>query len=475
MREVMKKKVELPLSTKLFLTITALFLTLVLVFVFFQYSREGQYKAELLNTKLQGYNKDMRDYLSSGDTAEFIKFEQRLLRKGIRTTLMDYSGNVSFDNEASDSILAVNHAGRKEVQDAILHGIGYDIKRESATLGGKWFYSATAYPESDLIVRTAHPYDLSLAEMLSSNKAYLWIGLGLCIFMILIYYMYLDKLRKNIRMLRDFAHMAEEGTEFENAEMEFADDELGVISRNIVSLYAKLQNSEDDKTRLKRQLTQNIAHELKTPVSSISGYIETILDTPDMPDGTRTDFLERCFSQCNRLTHLINDITLLSKIDEASNSFATEDIDLHDVVERINREVALDLKEKDMKLLNLLEPETLVYGNPTLIYSIFRNLTDNAIAYAGLHTSITVQSVKHSRKLLWLRFSDNGAGVPPETLPHLFERFYRVDKGRSRRLGGTGLGLAIVKNAVLIHGGQISVSIARTGGLEFDFSLTKPI
>ena len=131
------------------------------------------------------------------------------------------------------------------------------------------------------------------------------------------------------------------------------------------------------------------------------------------------------------------------------------------------------MEAKKMKFLILIAPGTTVHGNQQLIYSIFRNLTDNAIAYAGEGTTITVQCLKEEKNKLWFSFSDNGAGVPPEHLTHLFERFYRVDKGRSRKLGGTGLGLAIVKNAVLLHGGTINVQIAHSGGLDFHFSLNK--
>lgn len=110
-----------------------------------------------------------------------------------------------------------------------------------------------------------------------------------------------------------------------------------------------------------------------------------------------------------------------------------------------------------------------------MLYSVFRNLTDNAIAYAGQNATITVQYLDEDSDHYYFSFSDNGVGVPPEHIPHLFERFYRVDKGRSRKLGGTGLGLAIVKNAVILNGGKISVKIAKSGGLEFNFSLKKAV
>ena len=111
-------------------------------------------------------------------------------------------------------------------------------------------------------------------------------------------------------------------------------------------------------------------------------------------------------------------------------------------------------------------------GNKSLLYSVFRNLTDNAIAYAGNGTTITLDAVENNKD--WsFAFYDNGIGVANEHLSRIFERFYRVDKGRSRKLGGTGLGLAIVKNAVMIHGGTIQAKNLPTGGLRFDFNIKK--
>ena len=123
-------------------------------------------------------------------------------------------------------------------------------------------------------------------------------------------------------------------------------------------------------------------------------------------------------------------------------------------------------------IIGVMVESHLVEGNQSLLYSVFRNLTDNAIAYAGEGTTITL-SAKDEDRFWHFTFSDNGIGVPAEHLPRLFERFYRVDKGRSRKMGGTGLGLAIVKNAVLLHGGTISVRNVPTGGLQFDFTLKK--
>ncbi|MDY3268471.1 MAG: ATP-binding protein [Phocaeicola sp.] len=230
---------------------------------------------------------------------------------------------------------------------------------------------------------------------------------------------------------------------------------------------------EEEQARLKRQLTQNIAHELKTPVSSIQGYLETILSNPNIsPENTKV-FLERSYAQSNRLTTLLRDISVLTRMDEAPDMVERENVDLSKIVNNIINEVALSLEEKDIRVINLIPDKLIVNGNHSLLYSIFRNLTDNAIAYAGTGIQITINCFREDENFYYFSFSDTGIGVAEEHLNRLFERFYRVDKGRSRKMGGTGLGLAIVKNAVVFHGGTIFAKNAPNGGLEFVFTLQK--
>lgn len=232
---------------------------------------------------------------------------------------------------------------------------------------------------------------------------------------------------------------------------------------------------EEEQARLKRQLTQNIAHELKTPVSSIQGYLETIISNPNIPQENVRVFLERSYAQSNRLTFLLRDISVLTRMDEAPELVEKEQVNLSKIVENILNEVALGLEEKHITVVNKFPSEVILTGSSSLLYSIFRNLTDNAIAYAGNDIQITINCFREDEKFYYFSFSDTGVGVPEEHLNRLFERFYRVDKGRSRKLGGTGLGLAIVKNAVLFHGGTIFAKNMPKGGLEFVFTLKKDI
>lgn len=232
---------------------------------------------------------------------------------------------------------------------------------------------------------------------------------------------------------------------------------------------------EEEQARLKRQLTQNIAHELKTPVSSIQGYLETIVNNPNLSRERIDAFLERSYAQSNRLTHLLRDISVLTRMEEAPYMAESETVNLFQMMQNILNEVTLQLEEKQIVTQNLLPNDLSIQGNASLLYSIFRNLTDNAIAYAGTDISITIRCFRQDEQFYYFSFADTGVGVAAEHLSRLFERFYRVDKGRSRKLGGTGLGLAIVKNAVLLHGGSIFAKNNPKGGLEFIFTLRKDI
>ena len=200
------------------------------------------------------------------------------------------------------------------------------------------------------------------------------------------------------------------------------------------------------------------------------GYTDTILDNPDIADETKQQFIQRTNTQAKRLTALLQDISTLNRMDYAPEVLTKERLDVSQIVADIAEETALAFAKIRMTLRNCLPQSIIVHGNASLIYSIFRNLIDNALNYAGEGTTVDI-SARAMNGHWTFSFSDNGIGISPEHLPRIFERFYRVAKGRSRQMGGTGLGLAIVKNAVLLHGGQITARNAADGGLLFDFSL----
>ena len=223
------------------------------------------------------------------------------------------------------------------------------------------------------------------------------------------------------------------------------------------------------------ELTQNISHELKTPVASILGSLETILLHPDMKPEEQHEFLERAYQQAGRLSNLVEDIAMLNKLELKDQLYDRLEVELSSVVKNVVEDVASRVKELNATITYDVPAHIIISGNYTLLYSIFRNIVDNSLTHVGKGVHITIKCTSQAPSYIYFSIYDNGPGVPSETLPHLFERFYRVDKGRSRKLGGTGLGLSIVKHAVQFHGGTITALNRPNGGLEFQFSLARHI
>jgi signal transduction histidine kinase len=402
-------------------------------FGFYQYRREKAYKSELLDVRLQGCNNNLYAMLSLqpdslwGVTVERIRADYDLPE--LRITVITRQGKVIYDTADSAPDSLDNHLSRPEVKAALAAGKGYNL-RHSATTDKTYFYSATAYPQ--LIIRSAAPYTLSLVHYLAADKGYLWFIIIASLILVFVLY-------------KTTNYMG------------------GVI----------MTLEQEEQGRQRRELTQNIAHELKTPVSSIQGYLETILSNPDIPPEKQLTFLERCLAQSTRLTRLLHDISALTRMDEAPETTEITEVNVSRMVGDIVKEVSLELEERHITVVDTLRPNILIRGDHSLLYSIFRNLLDNAIAYAGTNIRVHIRCTYEDDTYCHFCFLDTGVGVEPKHLDRLFERFYRVDKGRSRKMGGTGLGLAIVKNAVLLHGGTITVTNREEGGLEFLFSLRK--
>ena len=489
---------------KLSFRVLAVFLVFAVSFIVFQQTREKQFKVSTLTLKLANYNELLAEDLelssSSGILMEdsvrsqggnqrkdsvrivdsvrvaeekleaFIKEHES---KDLRVTLVRPDGRVVFDNMSRDYRHFANHAKRAEIAEALKTGQGSSVERQSKTLKHDYFYVASYFPKSQLIIRTALPYNDDLAKSLQTDQHYIWFAIAAIIILTIVLYRFTNRLGKNISKLRIFAYKADHNESLEIEDLaKFPSDELGEIAERIIKMYKRIQTTRKEQDILKRQLTQNIAHELKTPVASIQGYLETILDNPHINDEMKAQFLQRCYAQSERLTSLLRDISTLNRLDDGSDMIDFEAVDIVQMVGDITRETALERESRHMSL-NLQLPERIVVkGNRSLLYSIFRNLTDNALAYAGEGTTISLSAKEQGNKWHFI-FSDNGQGVPPEHLARLFERFYRVDKGRSRKMGGTGLGLAIVKNAVLLHGGTIRVSNLPEGGLKFEFTIKK--
>lgn len=581
----------LPFGQRLFISVVFLFFAFVTLFVVFQFQREKAYKIELMHSKLQDYNDILNAKFINGSLSrESINQQIKLLGVDkLRVSIINFNGDVLFDNMEGDSATIGNHLNRKEVAEAITHGSGYDVRRTSETTGVTYFYSATMY--NDYIIRSAIPYGSPMSKNLKIDATYIWFSVIIALLLIAIFYRYTYNLGISINQLKEFTRRIDKDEPVDEIlEADTPKDELGEISQHIFYIYKQLHETKDElylerekliahlhsskeglgvftenrkelltnnlfiqyiniisdhnlekpeevfdvpefqavtnfigkaqtrsmmgkdekrisfninknariftvaaiifqdmsfeisindvtldeeQTQLKRQLTQNIAHELKTPVSSIQAYLETIVTNKDIDPEKAESFLQRCYEQSNRLVRLLRDISVLTRMDEAAGMLEIEKVDINTLVENVIDEVNIDLEKKNIIVDNQLKENIRLRGNTSLIYSIFRNLMDNAIAYAGRDIRITINCFREDENFYYFSFADTGIGVGPEHMHRLFERFYRVDKGRSRKLGGTGLGLAIVKNAVIIHGGSISAKNNPGGGLEFIFTLAK--
>jgi two-component system OmpR family sensor kinase/two-component system phosphate regulon sensor histidine kinase PhoR len=245
----------------------------------------------------------------------------------------------------------------------------------------------------------------------------------------------------------------------------FADKSFEVLITDI---------TQPEKRRLlKQQLTSNIAHELKTPLASIRGYIETIMNNPAIAEEKKKYFIERAFAQTERLQLLLNDISLINNIEDAGELFEIKPVNIKRVVADVIENLESRLLSKNIKCTLNIDDEVVVNGNDSLLASVFQNLIENSVNYAGENIKIEIKNYLEDQKFCYFSYSDNGIGIPEEHLPRIFERFYRIDSGRTRELGGTGLGLSIVKNAIQLHKGKISARNREEGGIEFLFTLAK--
>jgi signal transduction histidine kinase len=232
--------------------------------------------------------------------------------------------------------------------------------------------------------------------------------------------------------------------------------------------------TKQEKThRLKQEMTGNITHELRTPVTGIRGCLETILEHHLDPE-KKEYFIKSAYNQVLALSELIQDMSLITKMEEAPQSFKLKAVNIRNMLQGLKQEFEASMQDKNIQMTWDIGEHVVVKGNRNLIYSIFRNLTDNAVRYAGNNIKIGVNCYNEDKDFYYFSYSDSGTGISNEQhLNRLFERFYRVSEGRTRDTGGSGLGLSIVKNAVLFHKGTIIAKNKTEGGLEFLFKLPK--
>jgi len=428
----MASVIKMSFHRRLFVMLIVFSWSIVLSFIGFQYLREKQYKSDYLGLQLELYNRHLLEAIEDGDSHEAYIATHKKPFDNLRISIITLSGKVVYDNMLPVNSLD-NHRMRPEVATALKKGSGYHIGRQSSSDGHEYFYSATRGEQ--MIVRTAIPYSATLNELLQADWHFLGVMFSISLAMSILAYFVTRRLGKTIERINYY-------------------------------------ENEQEKARIKRQLSNNMNHELKTPVASMGVCLETLLSGIRLSEEKRQELIERCYTNYERLRRLLDEVSLITRMEDGSALIGKEKVVINDMLAEIGEELAIMPEEERLTLHTRFNEKVVIEGNLSLIGSIFRNLTENAIAYSG-GKNIYISLIENNESGCKIRFEDDGCGVEEKQLPRLFERFYRVDKGRSRKMGGTGLGLSIVKHAVQFHGGSIMASNRPNGGLRFDFSLKK--
>lgn len=464
--------------------------SVIILLMWFQYHRESEFRESLVKKQLALFNTRILDaYANKIDIEEMM---QSLSHFFADSRFADVRVSVYADNDFENGLPPLyaigepidREFGRSQSKaNDVVEGVRNETHNDSQTT---FFYKVSRSNDGKLSVYTAMPATVTLMDSLRAADPSFWILV--CVLFVVaavVTWLTTNPLTRNVRLLKEFAAKAVSGIARVDIDA-FPHNELGDISREIVKLYRArgkaLERSRrehdiaihaiEEKSLMKRQLTNNINHELKTPVGVIKGYLDTVLSSDDMDRKTLMYFLKRAQENVDRLCNLLNDVSTMTRLEEGSGNIPMEILDFHDLVFSIENDFSTSGLFKNMSFEFDIPFDCQIVGNNSLLTSAMSNLIKNAMLHSH-GTAMGIRVVSESEKYYTFAFWDNGTGVDDMHLPHLFDRFYRVDSGRSRKSGGTGLGLPIVKDIIDNMGGTISVHNRSTGGLEFMFTLRK--
>ena len=488
MTMVLRKK--LSYQWRLFFPMVLCLWIVIIGMAFWQITRERDYRRDFIGAQLELVNERVMAMIEHDETATMTSFldfidsyyEANPIFSAIRVTIFNEDWDVI---DAVDQPIVLTPEERQVVIDG-----GFERKAKVASLGKvQYYYRCSKSPDGKIIVVSALPEDNELDTYLAGNRTEVWlIAVLVALTLTVVSYYSSRYLSRNVDILRDFAKRSATDPDFVPG-VDYPHDELGDVARQIVNLHNERQHmierikkehsvamhAIEEKALQKRQLTNNINHELKTPMGVIKGYLDTLVSTPDLDPQIREHFIKKAREHANRLVDLIADVSTITRLEEGANLISTEHINYHDLVYAfaydINESGALGHVEftYDMPL------DIMVRGNSNLLTGMLMNLSKNAANYS-CGTTCTLEYVGEADKKGYLKFIfyDDGVGVPEDSLKHIFDRFYRVDDGRARKAGGTGLGLAIVFNTIVALGGELVASNhPETGGFCITFTLPK--
>ena len=396
---------------------------------------------------------------------------------GVRVTWIGASGQVLADSDADPKVMD-NHGTRPEVLEALKGAMG-SATRRSATLGIDTLY--VAVPSSSGVVRLSVPL-ARIQQQVNEIRKQVFQAAALA-FLPSIFLAAIVSRQVSTRLANiiGFAGKLAKG-DFTARLDRTGGGELGQLGRKLNDTGQNLERmvKEMDREhielekleRVRKDFVINVSHELRTPLASIQGYTETLLDGAVHEPGLNVRFLGIIRQNAERLARLTGDLLTLSRIELGRHKFQFASYYVNRLIEDSVESVRLLAEKRSIALhLELGPAESDVFCDSEAVHQILGNLLDNAIKYTPEHGEVFAgaSAPKDGMVRMWVR--DSGSGIPADDLPRLFERFYRVDKARSRELGGTGLGLAIVKHLVRAQGGEVTVESAVNKGSTFFFTL----
>lgn len=470
--------------------LTGLLWLIIGLMVWYTIGNETQLRRDMLESQLRNVNATIIDAHEQGmnlqSTLDFIDdYNNNTTFNDLRVTVYDSEGNVLAHSGPVILLEDQNHNKIPEVEAAEEFGEATGIRPSLLDKTPSIFNTMTS---NDGMIRpiASMDYNASVTRALAYNPAVWTLVFILGIIATIAIYMVSRRVNQAVRNLHEFARRAAEGEKIPADILVFPHDELGDVSREIVRLYRdkdranqRLEHehqvalrANEEKARVKRQTANNLNHEIKTPVGIIKGYLDTICADPDMPEGLRRSFLEKARDHVDRLTRLLKDVSSITRLEEGKGQVEMTDFDFHDLVYNIASDLEVNELTNEMKFEWDVPFDCIVKGNYTLLNNAIMNLVRNAAKYSK-GTVMSLRLTGRDEKFYTFQFADDGTGVGEEHIPHLFERFYRVDEGRARKSGGTGLGLPIVKSTFEALGGSIEVSNAQPHGLVFTFKLLR--
>jgi two-component system phosphate regulon sensor histidine kinase PhoR len=478
------------------LILTHLFLLLVVTLaagLIITYELQGYYKSRLLQqlqTQLDGieYFLESASFSYDQDRLNYELLAGFARASQLRITLIDSAGIVVFESGLpQDSLRFIeNHLWRPEVQMALQEGIGR-AERLSATVHQRLFYAAkkvrlaghkTGLLDRMRIIRLAIPL-VTVEQALKEIRWNIFVSGGVALLLIgLVSYWASSKLTAPIQELARVADSVKKG-DLEAHFKHYSDDEIGELADLLNEMLAKLRDDLKQMRKLETMRSQflgNVSHELRTPIFAVQGYLETLLEGKVENEQTQKSFLEKTYRQAERLNNLLTDLIDISRIESGEMQMSFRYFDPQDWLAKQVADLQARAQEYNVTLA-LVKPRKSagapsVLGDRERLTQVIINLADNAIKYNLPGGKVEIGYRENSNGVE-IFVADTGRGIPPEHLSRIFERFYRVDKERSRAVGGTGLGLAIVKHIVEAHDSKVNVQSEVGKGSVFSFVLKK--